>query len=121
MDIFHFFPSVSFVTICCEGLWGGLHKVSFEIKGGECCGILSNKVSQGRSSVVAALFRMSEVTSGRIIIDSQNIAQLGLVRLRQAISLVPRLPVLFSGSIRKNLDPLSLHSDDEVTPSCHFL
>ena len=62
---------------------------------------------------------MSELTSGQIIIDSQDIAQLGLLRLRRAISLVPQQPVLFSGSIRKNLDPLSLHSDDEVILPCH--
>jgi ABC-type multidrug transport system fused ATPase/permease subunit len=106
------------VTFRCEGLWGGLHKVSFEISGGECCGVLSSKASRGRSSFVAALLRMAELTSGRITIDSQNIAQLGLVRLRQCMSVVPQQPVLFSGSIRNNLDPLSLHSDEEVTILC---
>jgi ABC-type multidrug transport system fused ATPase/permease subunit len=97
-----------------EGLWGALNNVSLDIKGGECCGFLSTKGFQGRSSFIAALFRMTELSSGRVSIDGQDIAQLGLLRLRQAISLISHQPVLFSGSIRKNIDPLSLHSDEEV-------
>ena len=57
---------------------------------------------------------MAELSSGKIIIDGHDIALLGLGRLRQALSVVPRQPVLFSGSIRKNLDPLSQHSDEQV-------
>jgi ABC-type multidrug transport system fused ATPase/permease subunit len=114
---FFSFLFVACIDVYCEGLWGALHKVSFEIHGGECCGILSDKGSRGRSSVIAALFRMAEVTSGKIIIDGHDISRLGLGRLRQAISLVPQQPVLFSGSIRKNLDPLSQHSDEQVMKS----
>ena len=61
---------------------------------------------------------MTELTSGRIVIDGQDIAQLGLVRLRRAMSVLPQQPVLFAGSVRKNLDPLSLHSDDDVRARC---
>jgi energy-coupling factor transporter ATP-binding protein EcfA2 len=103
------------VTPCCKGLWSALHNVSFEIKGGESCGILSAKGSRAHSSVLAAMFRMVELTSGKIAIDGHDIAKLGLRRLRQALSVLPLQPVLFSGSIRKNLDPLSQHSDEEVT------
>lgn len=96
------------------GLWAALQNVSLEIKGGECCGFLSAKGTPGRSSFIAALLRMTELSSGSITIDGRDIAKLGLVRLRRAISLVSHQPVLFSGSIRKNVDPLSQHSDEEV-------
>jgi ABC-type multidrug transport system fused ATPase/permease subunit len=106
------------VTPLCEGLWAALHNVSFEIKSGESCGILSAKGSPPYSSVLAAMFRMTELTSGKIVIDGQDIAKLGLRRLRQAVGVLPAQPVLFSGSIRKNVDPLSQRSDEEVTPRC---
>ena len=112
-------PAVALLTVNCVGLWGALNHVSFDIKSGECCGILSAKGLRGRSSVVAALFRLGELTSGRITIDGLDISQLGLLRLRRAVSFVPLQPVLFAGSIRKNLDPLSLYSDDEVS-GCQF-
>ena len=86
--------------------------------GSQRCGIVAAKGLRGPPSFIAALFRMTELTSGRIVIDGQDIAQLGLVRLRRAMSVLPQQPVLFAGSVRKNLDPLSLHSDDDVRARC---
>ena len=106
---------VARLTLFFAGLGDALLNVSFEIKGGERCGIVAAKGSRGQSSLIAALFRMTELTSGRIVIDGQDISRLGLVRLRRAMSWVPQEPVLFAGSIRKNLDPLSLHSDEDVS------
>lgn len=61
-----------------------------------------------------ALFRMIEPAEGRIIIDNVDIKQLGLHDLRSNITIIPQDPVLFSGTLRFNLDPFSRHSDAEI-------
>lgn len=53
---------------------------------------------------------MVEATSGSIIIDGININNIDLQVLRSRLSIIPQDPVLFSGPIRLNLDPYSLHS-----------
>jgi ABC-type multidrug transport system fused ATPase/permease subunit len=68
----------------------------------------------GKSSVTLALFRMIEPTQGRIIIDGVDIARLGLHDLRSNITVIPQDPVLFSGSLRFNLDPFNRYSDVEI-------
>lgn len=98
------------------GLPNVLSEVSFEIKGGEKCGIVG-RTGSGKSSVIVALFRLAELSGGAIIIDGHNIGDMGLQLLRKSISIVPQDPVLFATSIRNNLDPFSAHTDDSV--SCH--
>ncbi|KAJ8983684.1 hypothetical protein NQ317_003472 [Molorchus minor] len=65
----------------------------------------------GKSSIVAALFRLVN-TDGKIVIDNIDVKQLGLSTLRSKISVIPQEPVLFSTTIRKNLDPFDEFSDD---------
>ena len=61
-----------------------------------------------------ALFRMIEPAEGRIVIDNIDISTLGLHDLRSHITIIPQDPVLFSGTLRFNLDPFRRHSDTEI-------
>lgn len=57
---------------------------------------------------------MVEPCSGSIIIDGVNISQLGLHDLRSNITIIPQDPVLFSGTLRFNLDPFGRHTDEQI-------
>lgn len=63
---------------------------------------------------MAALMRLVELDGGRIVVGGLDISKLGLKRLRSSIAVIPQDPVLFSGSVRTNLDPFEQHSDDKL-------
>ncbi|KAI6165735.1 ABC transporter [Pisolithus thermaeus] len=69
------------------------------------------RTGAGKSSVMTALFRIVELSSGSIEIDGVNIAAVGLSRLRKSLSIIPQDAFLFSGTLRTNLDPFGLHDD----------
>jgi len=83
--------------------------ISFTINAKEKIGIVG-RTGAGKSSLVSVLFRLIEA-EGNIIIDSLDIKSIGLHDLRNKISIIPQDPVLFSGSIRNNLDPFNSYSD----------
>ncbi|XP_017115600.1 multidrug resistance-associated protein 1 isoform X6 [Drosophila elegans] len=96
-----------------EGLDLVLRGVSFDIKGGEKVGIVG-RTGAGKSSLTLALFRIIEAAGGRIAIDGVDIATMGLHMLRSRLTIIPQDPVLFSGSLRINLDPFEIKTDDEI-------
>ena len=63
------------------------------------------------------LFRIVEPDSGVIMIDGVNILQMGLGDLRRRLGIIPQMPVLFSGTIRFNLDPFNEHNDADLWES----
>lgn len=96
-----------------EGLDLVLKGVNFDIRGGEKVGIVG-RTGAGKSSLTLSLFRIIEAASGRILIDGVDIAKLGLHMLRSRLTIIPQDPVLFSGTLRMNLDPFQKNSDDEI-------
>uniref|UniRef100_A0A8C2F591 Multidrug resistance-associated protein 1 n=1 Tax=Cyprinus carpio TaxID=7962 RepID=A0A8C2F591_CYPCA len=96
-----------------EDLELAISDISVNIEGGEKVGIVG-RTGAGKSSLTLGLFRIIEAAQGEICIDGVNIAKLGLHELRSRITIIPQDPVLFSGSLRMNLDPFDGYTDEEV-------
>ncbi|XP_055295955.1 multidrug resistance-associated protein 1 isoform X2 [Sitodiplosis mosellana] len=96
-----------------EGLDLVLRNVSFTIRETEKVGIVG-RTGAGKSSLTLALFRIIESAGGAIVIDGEDISKLGLHTLRSRLTIIPQDPVLFSGSLRLNLDPFGQKSDEAV-------
>jgi ABC-type multidrug transport system fused ATPase/permease subunit len=93
-----------------------LHGLSVKIRSMEKMGIVGC-TGAGKSSTINTLFRIVEVEQGHILIDGLDIGGMGLSDLRGNLGIIPQTPVLFSGSIRFNLDPFSEHSDADLWES----
>ncbi|EAZ11845.1 hypothetical protein OsJ_01721 [Oryza sativa Japonica Group] len=90
-----------------------LKGITLSIHGGEKIGVVG-RTGSGKSTLIQALFRIVEPSEGKIIIDGIDICTLGLHDLRSRFGIIPQEPVLFEGTIRSNIDPLQLYSDDEI-------
>ena len=90
-----------------------LKNITFRIAPGEKVGVVG-RTGAGKSSLALALFRALEAESGKILVDDVDIALIGLQDLRENIVMVPQDPTLFTGTIRSNLDPFGLFTDEEV-------
>uniref|UniRef100_A0A1B6D6I6 ABC-type glutathione-S-conjugate transporter n=3 Tax=Clastoptera arizonana TaxID=38151 RepID=A0A1B6D6I6_9HEMI len=96
-----------------EGLDLVLRGISFVVNGGEKVGIVG-RTGAGKSSLTLCLFRILEAAGGVIYIDNIDIATLGLNDLRSRITIIPQDPVLFSGTLRINLDPFKKFTDMQI-------
>ncbi|KAG5675829.1 hypothetical protein PVAND_005699 [Polypedilum vanderplanki] len=96
-----------------EGLDLVLKGVSFKLRSQEKIGIVG-RTGAGKSSLTLSLFRIIEAAGGKIVIDDINIAEIGLHSLRSRLTIIPQDPVLFSGSLRMNIDPFDSYSDDAI-------
>ncbi len=99
---FQYSPNLPFV----------LKSVCFAIRQAEKIGVVG-RTGAGKSSLLSVLFRLAE-PSGRITIDGVDILSIGLHDIRSKMSIIPQDPVLFSGTMRYNLDPFNKFSDNEL-------
>lgn len=96
-----------------EGLPLVLDKVSFQVGAGQHCGIVG-RTGSGKSSIMQALFRTVEFEGGIIRIDELDTKQIPLEVLRSRLAIISQDPVIYSTSVRENLDPTNSFSDEQV-------
>jgi len=96
-----------------------LQGLSFNIPGGCKVGVVG-RTGAGKSSIIQTLLRMNEIESGPgfensfIKIDGVDIREIGLSLLRSRLSIIPQNPTIFTGTIRRNLDPFEEYSDAQL-------
>ncbi len=72
------------------------------------------RTGAGKSSLTLALFRFLEAREGSVHIDGIDVSKISLHDLRSRIAIIPQDPVLFSGTVRSNLDAFDQHTDSEL-------
>ncbi len=90
-----------------------LKGVDLAIKPGEKVGVVG-RTGSGKTSLLQVLFRMVEPEAGTVLLDGVDCSRVGLSTLRSSLTIIPQDPVLFSGTLRSNLDPYRSFSDEEV-------
>uniref|UniRef100_A0A8C4MFN1 Multidrug resistance-associated protein 1 n=1 Tax=Equus asinus asinus TaxID=83772 RepID=A0A8C4MFN1_EQUAS len=90
-----------------------LKDLSLHVRGGEKVGIVG-RTGAGKSSMTLSLFRILEAAGGEIRIDGLNVADIGLHDLRSQLTIIPQDPILFSGTLRMNLDPSGSYSEEDL-------
>ncbi|KAI1751604.1 P-loop containing nucleoside triphosphate hydrolase protein [Xylaria castorea] len=91
-----------------------LKDLSFSLKGGQKIGIVG-RTGSGKSSTVQAILRMIDITKGRILVDSVDLATLTGAAVREHITTLTQDPFLFPASMRSNIDPLGVSTDEEIS------
>ncbi|CAF3783190.1 unnamed protein product [Rotaria sp. Silwood1] len=91
-----------------------IRDINFCIESGQKIGIIG-RTGAGKSSIFKGLFRFvhRSCVDGEILIDNIDISRIALNHLRSHISVIPQQPILFSGTLRYNLDPFNHYSDEE--------
>jgi ABC-type multidrug transport system fused ATPase/permease subunit len=84
--------------------------VTFRLNHADKAGVVG-RTGSGKSTLLLALYRMFELDKGTIRVDGVDVASLALRKLRTSLSIIPQEPVVFSGTVRTNLDPFNEYSD----------
>lgn len=92
-----------------------LKDISLRVKAGEKVGVCG-RTGSGKSSLMVLLFRISEIEAdgGKVLIDGVDAASIGTSPLRSNLSIIPQDPVIFSNTVRYNLDPFSAATEEEL-------
>jgi ATP-binding cassette subfamily C (CFTR/MRP) protein 1 len=92
-----------------------LKKINLHIKGGEKIGVVG-RTGSGKSSLMNLLFRITEIEKdgGTVEIDGVDTANIGTEILRLNLSIIPQDPVMFSNTVRYNIDPFGVATESEI-------
>ncbi|KAE8375664.1 P-loop containing nucleoside triphosphate hydrolase protein [Aspergillus bertholletiae] len=90
-----------------------LKHINLDIQPGEKIGVVG-RTGAGKSSLALSLFRIMEPAEGSINIDNVDTSSIGLLDLREKLTIIPQDAALFEGTIRSNLDPTVVHDDTEL-------
>lgn len=90
-----------------------LRGISVRIKAGTKQGVVG-RTGGGKSTLFLQLLRLIEPAKGRILIDGIDISTIGLDRLRTHIAIIPQDPIMFAGSLRDNLDPRHVYTNEDI-------
>jgi len=101
------------VAAYAEDLPPVLKGLSFTVEGHQRVGVVG-RTGAGKSSLTLALFRFIPIRGGTVFIDGIDTSNIPLHDLRSRLAIIPQDPVLFSGTIRTNLDPFDEHTDAEL-------
>ena len=96
------------------GLPPALDRVSFSVRSGEKLGIVG-RTGAGKSTLLSALFRLHDIEAGQILIDGFDISRMKLSILRSCLGVIPQDPIVFAGTLRYNVDPFDMFTDEQVT------
>lgn len=90
-----------------------IKNVTFDVEPNNKIGIVG-RTGAGKSTIITAFFRFLDPETGSIFIDGVDITKIGLRNLREAITIIPQDPTLFTGTIRSNLDPFDQYTDAQI-------
>ena len=90
-----------------------LKNINFSVNGGEKVGIVG-RTGSGKSTICLCLFRILEPLIGTIYIDDEDITKIGLDLLRKNITIIPQDPCLMEGTLKYNIDPFNINSNEEI-------
>jgi ABC-type multidrug transport system fused ATPase/permease subunit len=90
-----------------------LNGLDLKIPGGSKVGVVG-RTGAGKSTLMVSLMRIVELYEGKIFIDGIDTRTLGLSKLRTSIAVIPQDPLLFSGTVRSNLDPFNDHTNESL-------
>ncbi|ORY40141.1 P-loop containing nucleoside triphosphate hydrolase protein [Rhizoclosmatium globosum] len=106
--------SILFQNVLLYGETNDAARFNFEINPGEKIGVIGRSGGEIAVSLVDTLFRLNELAAGSVIVDGQDISELGLKKLRQSLVMIPQSPILMQGTLRANMDPDGRFTDTEI-------
>ncbi|OMJ94624.1 hypothetical protein SteCoe_2113 [Stentor coeruleus] len=90
-----------------------LNNMNLKILAGTKLGVMG-RTGAGKSSLFITLLRLVHPESGKVLLDGKDYMRLGITDLRSQISVIPQIPIIFSSSIRENIDPFQIYSDNHI-------